>query len=478
MRMQLDSDAALPVRADEASLDAMSTSGNSRRSLRWRPMSTAAAADRPLPEPATADGSPVQIRPRVTLGLLSAQHSLIHAQTAVLPLVFIAVIDDFGVGVAAVGLLLAAANLLSGVAQLAYGWLTRVVPRRVILGVGGLVFGLGMVALALAGEWLWFAVLVVIARMGGSPQHPVGNTLLAEQFPPDRRRFAVSFHIAIGNMGTLIVPLVGAAIIASVGWGASTAAIGFPALVVAVAILVFIRERGEDRIAALELGSTRAGYRQLLREPNLLWLFAASSVAAAGRGIGTVTVFVPLYLSRSLGLDDGTVALMYTLLLIGSVPGPLLANRVADRFGHRRVLVATYLLGATALIVFLAAGSTIPLVWLAIGFVSAFVFEESALLQAVLADITPPSIRDVTSSAYFTLMFVVGAIWAAVLGGIVGALGDQQGFVVVFGLMAVSYLLAAVVILPVRADGGVVDRSGPVGMVETVPAVDDTAAGR
>jgi MFS family permease len=107
------------------------------------------------------------------------------------------------------------------------------------------------------------------------------------------------------------------------------------------------------------------------------------------------------------------------------------------------------------------------------------VFEESALLQAVLADITPPSIRDVTSSAYFTLMFVVGAIWAAALGGIVGALGDQQGFVVVFSLMAVSYLLAAVVILPVRADGdqpdrsGRVDRSGPVGLVETVPVVED-----
>lgn len=439
-------------------------------------MTSVTAVERPIPEPSVADGAPIEIRPRLTLGLLSTQHALIHAQTAVLPLVFIAVIDGFGVGVAAIGLLLAASNLLSGLAQLAYGWLTRKIARRTILGVGGLVFGLGMCALALAGQWAVFAVLLVIARVGGSPQHPVGNTLLAEQFPPDRRRFAVSFHIAMGNMGTLVVPLVGAALIASAGWGSAVAVIGLPAIVVGVAILLLIRERGEDRIAALAHGSTLAGYRSLLREPNLLWLFAASSVAAAGRGLGTVTTFVPLYLSRALDLDTTTVALMYTFLLIGSVPGPLIANRIAERVGHRRVLVATYVLGAASLILFLASGSTIPLVWVAIGFLSAFVFEESALLQAVLADITPAAIRDVTSSAYFTVMFVVGAIWAAVLGSIVGVLGDEQGFLVVFGIMAVSYLLAAVVILPVRAEGRGVERGGGLGLVETVAAGEDPTA--
>lgn len=439
-------------------------------------MTSVTAVERPIPEPSVADGAPIEIRPRLTLGLLSTQHALIHAQTAVLPLVFIAVIDGFGVGVAAIGLLLAASNLLSGLAQLAYGWLTRKIARRTILGVGGLVFGLGMCALALAGQWAVFAVLLVIARVGGSPQHPVGNTLLAEQFPPDRRRFAVSFHIAMGNMGTLVVPLVGAALIASAGWGFAVAVIGLPAIVVGVAILLLIRERGEDRIAALAHGSTLAGYRSLLREPNLLWLFAASSVAAAGRGLGTVTTFVPLYLSRALDLDTTTVALMYTFLLIGSVPGPLIANRIAERVGHRRVLVATYVLGAASLILFLASGSTIPLVWVAIGFLSAFVFEESALLQAVLADITPAAIRDVTSSAYFTVMFVVGAIWAAVLGSIVGVLGDEQGFLVVFGIMAVSYLLAAVVILPVRAEGRGVERGGGLGLVETVAAGEDPTA--
>ncbi len=412
----------------------------------------------PLPE-AEAPAEPivagpasrVDVRPRVTLTLLSLQHALLHAQTALLPLVFIPVIARYGVGVEGVGYLVAIGNLLSGAIQVVYGPLGRVISRRAILGAGGLVFGAGMSAAALATSWLTFGVTTVVARVGGSPQHPVGNALLAEQYPANRRASAISVHIAIGNLGTVAVPLAGGWLIATQGWEVSLVAVGVPAIVVAFLILVFVRETGADRALALEEGSTMAAFRKLAGEPNLLWLFAASSVAAAGRGIGIVTTFVPLYLARVLDLDTTTVALMYTLLLVGSVPGPLVAGWLSDRVGHKPVLVGSYLLGAGALFTFVAAGSTLPLVWLALGFMSAFVFEESALLQALLADVTRPAIRDVAFSAYFTLMFVVGAAWAALIGALIGALGDAAGFPVAFTVMSASFLAAAVVVLPIRA---------------------------
>jgi dipeptide/tripeptide permease len=121
------------------------------------------------------------------------------------------------------------------------------------------------------------------------------------------------------------------------------------------------------------------------------------------------------------------------------------------------VLVATYLLGAGSIVLLVVAGSTIPLVWLAIGLMSAFVFEESSLLQALLADVAPTPIRDAAFSTYFTLMFGVGALWAAVIGILVGVLGTAAGFPVAFLLMAASYLAASVVVLPIRAGG----RPGP-----------------
>jgi AAHS family benzoate transporter-like MFS transporter len=144
---------------------------------------------------------------------------------------------------------------------------------------------------------------------------------------------------------------------------------------------------------------------------------------------------------------------MYTLLLAGSVPGPLIAGRLAGRYGHRPVLAWSYVAGAAALVLLILAGGSPVLLWLAVALVGAFVFEEASLLQGLLVEAAPPQIRDAANSAYFTLMFVVGAAWAALLGMLVATLGDDAGFPVAFLLMAVSYLVAIGFVLRMDAGG-------------------------
>ena len=123
-------------------------------------------------------------------------HAVNHAFAVLLPLIFLAIIDEFGVGVGAVAVLAAVGAFASGLVQLSYAELTRRVSRRRLLGAGGLLFGGGFAAQALATGFATFAIANIVARIGGSPQHPVGNGLLAEQFPPERRGFAISAHIA------------------------------------------------------------------------------------------------------------------------------------------------------------------------------------------------------------------------------------------------------------------------------------------
>ena len=106
-----------------------------------------------------------------------------------------------------------------------------------------------------------FAIPNVVSRIGGSPQHPVGNGLLAEQFPPERRGFAISAHIAGGNVGTVVVALIGVPLIAAVGWRGASIVFGLPAIAVAIAILLFVRERGTDRAAAVASGIGPRGLR-------------------------------------------------------------------------------------------------------------------------------------------------------------------------------------------------------------------------
>jgi MFS transporter, FSR family, fosmidomycin resistance protein len=397
-----------------------------------------------------SDATATDIRPNRTLSLLVVAHAINHAQAVLLPLVFLKVIDEFGVGPAAVAFLAAVGGFASGIIQLGFGVLTRLVSRRSILGVGGILFGAGFAAQALAAAFVPFAIVNVVSRIGGSPQHPIGNGLVAEQFPPQRRGFAISAHISGGNVGTVVVAVAGAWLIGTYGWRPTVVLFGVPAVVVAIAILALVRESGADRAAAVAHGSVRDAFRQIARTPGMLSIFLTSVLGGGGRGLGIVNLFALLYLSHVLRLDDGTTNLMYTALIILSVPAPLVAGWLSDRYGRKPLIIAVYLGGAVGFVLFLAAGSSLAGLWLAIAVMGVFSFAESPQLQALLADIAIPEIRDVAFATYFTLAFGVGSLWAALYGAIIDALGEPVGLPIVFVTMAASFVGAALAMLPLR----------------------------
>ena len=393
-------------------------------------------------------------RPTRTLWLLSSAHAVNHAQAALLPLVYLRIIDEFGVGVGAIAFLAAFGNVASGLVQLGYSAVTRVVSRPLVLGLGGLVLGGGMAAQAAASGFLAFAIANVVSRLGGSPQHPVGNALLAEQFPAHRRGFAISAHISGGNLGTVAIPLVGTWLIAGVGWRWTVVLVGVPAILIGLAIVALVRDTGLDRAAAQAHGTLRDAFRAIARDRDLLWIYLSSVLGGGGRGLGVLNVFVPLYLARVLGLDAATVGLMYTVLLVGSVPGPLVAGWLSDRVGRKPLIVGVYLAGALSFAVFLLAGSHPVGLWVGIVLLSVFNFVESPQLQALLADTAPPAIRDASFATYFTLAFGVGSLWVVLYGLVIQAAGEAAGLPLVFWLMAGAFVLAALAILPVRTDEG------------------------
>lgn len=393
-----------------------------------------------------------RVRPRITLALLAMAHAVNHAQAALLPLVYLLIIGEFHVGAAQVAFLTAAGSLAAGAFQLAFSGLTRLVSRRNLLVAGGVVFGGAMAAQALAPSFGAFSVANIVSKVGGSPQHPVGNALLAEQFPPQRRGFAISAHIAGGNVGTITIPLIGTWLLAGVGWRLTVVLFGVPAILIALAMIPLVRESGADRAAALAGGSLRGAFGSILRDRDLLWLYLASMVAAGGRGLGVLNLFVPLYLALVAHLDTATVGLMYAVFLLGSVPAPLVAGWLSDRVGRKPVILGAYLAGAASLAVFAASGTFVPGLWVGTVLLSAFGFVESPQLQSLLADIAPPALRDVSFSTYFTLAFGVGSLWPAVFGAVIGVTGESAGLPIVFWIMAASFVAAALACLPIRTD--------------------------
>ena len=367
-----------------------------------------------------------------------------------MPLIFLKIIDEFGVSVQSVTFVAAAGAIASGVIQASYAFLTRRMARRPILAAGGLLFGLGFAAQAAASSFIAFAVTNVVSRVGGSPQHPVGNGLLAEQFPPERRGFAISAHISGGNVGTVVAALAGPAILAAYGWRGASILFGIPAALVALAIWRWVRETGADRAAALRHGTVREAVGTIMRNGTIKRTYLASVFGGGGRGLGTANLFSLLYLTHVLRLPEATTNLMYAALIVLSVPMPLVAGWLSDRLGRRPTIVGAYLGGALGFVVFITAGSSLLGLWVGIAIMGLFAFAESPQLQALLADVVPTGVRDVAFALYFTLAFGVGSLWTAGYGAIIEAVGEATGLPIVFGLMAASFLAAAVIMFPVR----------------------------
>ena len=157
-------------------------------------------------------------------------------------------------------------------------------------------------------------------------------------------------------------------------------------------------------------------------------------------------------MTRVLHLDDGTSGFMYGALIVFSVPMPLVAGWLSDRIGRKPLIIGVYLGGALGFVVVLAAGSSLIWLWVGIVLMGLFTFSESPQLQALLGDIAPPSIRDASYAFYFAMAFGVGSLWVILYGIVIDAFGEAQGVPIVFGLMAVTFVLAALGTVPIHAE--------------------------
>jgi len=156
----------------------------------------------------------------------------------------------------------------------------------------------------------------------------------------------------------------------------------------------------------------------------------------------------PAFLHDGRHLSSVTTGALFTVVLVGSVGGPVMAGWLADRVGRRAVLLAVYPAGAVCLGAYVFVGSS---VWVLAGvglLVGAFAYAESPLLQSLYADATSGGDSRSLFGIFFAVAYGVGALWQVLVGWLVTA----HGFQVAFLVMAVSFVAAGALIVGVRGD--------------------------
>ncbi|MGB7946973.1 MAG: MFS transporter [Candidatus Binatia bacterium] len=374
------------------------------------------------------------------LTLISLAHGINHAQSALKPLVYPLVLVQLGFGYAELGIMLGVASAVGGSLQLVAGGLGRFIKRHLLLGLSNASVGICFILVAVAQSFPQFFLWTVMSRVGGAAQHPVGSALLSHHFQRKRLGTALAAHFTAGNIGTAFIPLFAAVLISLWGWRVTTVLFALPAIIVGIAMCVFLND---PRVKNEPEAHTKQAFwkdtKLAIGNVNLRWVLIAAVVAAGGSGHGIVSTFLPLYLTHDLGMGPTSVGLVFTAMMIGSIFGPMLGGKLADRWHPRKVLLGAYGLAALTTVLF----PWVPTDLLSISVVASILgisaFGTHPILQTMVVQVTDDRIRDMGFAWFYTATFMAGAIWSPA----VGYIAQYFGLTVVFGAMAVSFVLAS-----------------------------------
>lgn len=377
---------------------------------------------------------------RRALAVMTVAHGIQHFYVAGLAVIYPFVVADLHVSYAVLGLVLTVAGVSGGLLQGAAGMLRRARARSV-LGAQNAGLAASAVLGALAPGFGAFAGARVLGALVSWPQHPVGSAYLSDRFP-DRRGTVLSWHSAGGSIGTVTVPLIATAVIAAAGWRWALVVLAGALALGALLVRVALPPEPLQAVDA-DPGIERVKLRELLRRPGVAVVLAAATIAAGGRGLGTLSTYVPADLHSHLDLPALTVGAVFTAMMAASVVGPVVAGSVADRVGRRRTLVVTYFAAAGALCAFGFTGRRLAVLFPIAIVVGVLAYAESPLLQAVFSDLVGAGAARSAFGAFFAIAYGVGALWSAVLGWIITA----AGFPAAFCTMAASFVVAGICIV-------------------------------
>jgi FSR family fosmidomycin resistance protein-like MFS transporter len=308
--------------------------------------------ERPAPDvvdTALASGvTAVRARPNTrVLGLLALGHLVVDMNQGALAPLLPFLKAAFGLSYAASGAILLVANMTSSLVQPVFGYLADRATRRWLLPWAVVLAATGVALAGLAPSYRGLLALVVVSGLGVAAYHPEGYRT-ANQVAGDRKATGLSLFSIGGNIGIALGPPAVTYLVPRFGLPGTLGFLG-PGLLVAALLGTVL----PTLIAAPAQGTTTRGGREGGRDMRgamalLIGVVTMRSWAQLG-----LVAFVPFLYVDTLGKDPRLVGPLLFLFLGAGAVGTLAGGPIADRWGPRRYIVASFLLSAPLIAVFL-----------------------------------------------------------------------------------------------------------------------------
>jgi len=171
---------------------------------------------------------------------------------------------------------------------------------------------------------------VGVGEAGGTP---ACNSIIADYFPADRRSMAMTVFALGAPIGAWLGSDIAGLVSTQHGWRSAFLVLGIPGIILALIIMVTIKEPVRGRLDAVSEDKAPTVMETL----RFLWSQKSAVHAMIGAGLSAfwgwgLMWFTPLFIQRTYGMDEGAAGgLLGEIYLIGGIGASLVTAYVVAR---------------------------------------------------------------------------------------------------------------------------------------------------
>ncbi len=391
---------------------------------------------------------------KTIVALAGCSHALNHGYLLIFPAVLLLLKEEYAMGYLGLGVVGTIMSFAYGLGALPGGMIyNRIGPKKLYLVC---FLGSSLVALMVAFSSGLIFLIAGLALLGvlGSVYHPLANALITSKVR--RYGIALGIHGAAGNIGVGLTPILAGFLASRWGWRHAYLLFAVPGVFLSIwSFFIDLSVKKEEKNDAACPRSGRRPNRWAYFTIPMMLLYVLNCLQSFS--FYGATTFLPAFIAkhtsfRIFSWDSVAVAGMLSGLALlmgvfGQYTGGILAQRVRL---ERNLMIMTA--AAFPFIILMSFLRDLPLVGTALIFFF-FNFSLQPMMNGLLAQNTPISMRGTGFGIYFFAAFGIGSLASSFSGYIAENFGLQWVFLGLSGSVLLAVFFCFLLVRGSRGGG-------------------------
>lgn len=315
-----------------------------------------------------------------------------YYEVFLLTMLVVPISAELGLSTGQVAAIFSVQLLFMAIGGVAFGYLADRLGRRDVLMWTIIIYCVFTVARGFVPDYTTLLIFTALAALGIGGEYGVGQTLVAELVPRNRRGWWSGLLYGGIYVGIMLAALVGGQVTPHIGWRWTFVLSGIPILAA-----IYVRKVSPE--SEVWVNERRMGGKpdlSLLRRKVFLVPFLMCLAAGSMQFFGYygITTFLPTYLAGE-GFDAAKASWWLFFTGVAGMVGCLVGSYTSDRWGRRPTL--SFLAGTAAvsgLILFLTWDSLLTSAWIMIPFFFLYFGSNGAtVFGALFSEMFPTELR-------------------------------------------------------------------------------------